>query len=186
MPPKRRQSTLATQKTLAFGPRNKVTKPTNTTTALASTSKKPKPSPLSQTADSKKAPSTATTPSPALTSDDETTDSEEAPVEKEPILPPESPSGRTIAIREVKDAAAATAGPAGTKSELEEEERATAAAAWVGVAELNRYWKAKEEERKAKRGMCVWSITIPPPSGPPRELETLFINVFFPPNISNG
>lgn len=155
MPPKRRQSTLATQKTLAFGPRNKVTKPT--TAPLASTSKKPKPYPLSQTADSKIAPSTAT-PSPALKSDDETTDSVEAPVEKEPVLPPKSPGGRTIALREVKDAAAATAGPAKNKSELEEEERAAAAAAAaarVGEAELKRYWKAKEEERKAKRGECV-------------------------------
>ncbi|MCJ1422851.1 hypothetical protein MMC29_000731 [Sticta canariensis] len=150
MPPKRRQSTLATQKTLAFGPRNKVTKPSTSTSAFASTSKKPKPYPLSQTADSKKAPSTAT-PSPALTSDDETTDSVEAPIEKEPLLPPKSPGGRTIAIREVHDAAAANTGPAKKKSELEEEERATAAAARVGEAELKRYWKAKEEERKAKR-----------------------------------
>lgn len=165
MPPKRRQSTLATQKTLAFGPGSKVTKPT--TTALASKSKKPKPYHLSQLADTKKAPSTAT-PSPALTSDDETSDSVEAPVEKEPILPPKSPGGRTVAIREVKDAAAAAAGPAKKKSDVEEEERATAAAARVGEAELNRYWKAREEERKAKRG--EW-VTIPPPPAPRGSLR---------------
>lgn len=131
MPPKRRKSALATQQTLTFGPRNKVTKPT----LPAST--KSKPSPLSQPGS--KAPSTA---SPALTSEDET-DSEpplrkhsEDEVEKEPILP-KSPGGR-LAIREVK-----TAAPA--RSEVEER------AARVSEAEVKRYWRAKEEERKTKR-----------------------------------
>lgn len=139
MPPKRRQSALATQQTLAFGPRSKVTKPA----AALPTTKKSKPSPLSQT--NSKAPFT---PSPASTSEDETADLEalrhkrsDDEVDKEPTLP-KSPGGR-LTIREVH----APAAPA--RSEVEER------AAKVSEAELKRYWRAKEEERKAKRGVCV-------------------------------
>lgn len=140
MPPKRRKSALSTQQTLAFGPSNKVTKP-----ALAS-SKKSKPSSLSQTLS--KAPST---PSPALTSEDDA-DPEallrkrrDGGIEKEPILP-KSPGGR-LAIREVKSAAP-------PRTEVEER------AARVGEAELKRYWRAKEEERKAKRGVFLKSLLL--------------------------
>lgn len=138
MPPKRRKSTLATQQTLAFGPRNKVTKP-----ALP-TSKKSKPSLLSQTGSNAQS-----TPSPALPSEDETDpeavlrERKDDEVEKEPILP-KSPGGR-LAIREVK-----TAAPA--RSEVEDR------AARVSEADLKRYWRAKEDERKAKRGVHLKTL----------------------------
>ncbi|MCJ1466674.1 hypothetical protein MMC07_005294 [Pseudocyphellaria aurata] len=141
MPPKRRtKSTLSTQQTLAFGPRNKVTKPTAPPPA---SKKKLKPSPLSQESDSQ----TLSTTSAAVTLEEDETDDADAlrrkrsndeEVQKKPSMLPKSPGGR-LSIREVKSAAA----PA--RSEVEER------AARLSDAELKRYWRAQEEERTAKR-----------------------------------
>lgn len=143
MPPKRRtKSTPSTQQTLAFGTRNKVTKPA---APLPASKKKLKPSPLSQKSDSQ------TLSTTSALEEDETDDAEalqrqrsdDEEVEKKPSMLPKSPGGR-LSIRKVKSAAA----PA--RSEVEER------AAKVSDAELKRYWRAQEEERKAKRG--VWNL----------------------------
>ncbi len=127
MPPTRRKSSNphSAQQTLAFGPRtsaNKVTKPS----LPASTKKLNKP--VSSEPLVKALSEEVSTPEPAAAED--VPSAQDVKQEEEPEQPKE------LAIR------------AQPPAKTEAEERA----AKISEAQIKRYWKAKEDERKAPRG----------------------------------
>lgn len=135
MPPKRARST---QQTLAFGPRSKITKPTPSIPTSRASKKSKKPSSL-LSQQPPRAKVSSSTPSPTFPSeeDDDNTDTTETQHSRK-----ESPGeeGETLlAIRQPPTPA--------RRSEIETR------AAKLGSVDLNRYWRGKEEERKARRGL---------------------------------
>ncbi len=136
MPPTRRKSALATQKTLAFGSRSKVTKPSIPPSSKKASKSSLHPSPLTQVVlEGFSVPS----PAPTLPSEEET-EAEEPQTsgndEVENALMPKSPGGRLV-FRETRP----------ERTELEKE------ALRLGEKELRQYWSRTEEERKAKPGV---------------------------------
>ena len=130
MPPTRRKSSAPStqaQQTLAFGSRsNKVTKPSIAPPSSKSLSK----SSTSQTAKAAPPVSEISTPEP--------TESHEDPQqEREAIEIPNADRGLTLRVQ-------------GTKPTLHDE--VDEKARKISDAQVKRYWRGKEEERKAPRG----------------------------------
>lgn len=136
MPPTRRKSAAPSQKTLAFGPRSKVTKPSAPpTTAAKKASQEPSHAPLLIK------PASETSSRASLKSTSEEESEPERPVTPtnhgdETGLLLKSPGG-TLAIRQVGQF---------EPTKLEKQ------ALQIGDRELKKYWLRTEDERKAKAG----------------------------------
>lgn len=144
MPPTRRKSAAPSQKTLAFGPRSKVTKPSApSTTAAKKASQGPSHAPpvtkaLSETSSRVSLNST----------------SKEKSEPERPLTPTnhgdgtglllKSPGG-TLAIRQVR---------------LDKPTKLENQALQIGDRELKKYWLRTEDERKAKAG-ALFRLSIP-------------------------
>lgn len=137
MPPSRRKSSnpRSAQQTLAFGPRtsaNKVTKPT-----LPPSSSKKLDKPVSDTL-VKASSEEVSTPEPLP---EDIPSADEVKEEEEEVEQP-----RELAIREQP--------PARTEAEQK--------ASKVSEVQIKKYWKAKEDERKAPRGTFAFPLPLSP------------------------